>query len=68
MRKRNFNYIVCIILMFSLFFTFITGLIQVRLDLHRFLPHKYLAYFTVFLTSIHIFINFDKIKKFIKRK
>ncbi|MBI4243189.1 MAG: SagB/ThcOx family dehydrogenase, partial [Planctomycetes bacterium] len=46
----------------------ITGLIQVRFELHRFIYHIYGVYLLVFLSVVHLFANWKKIIRFIKRK
>ncbi len=68
MRKKDVNIILSLILLTSLIFTGLAGLIQSNLDLHKFRYHKYGAYFTLSCALIHIIINFPVIIKYFKHK
>ncbi len=60
-KKLFLNYIISLLLLFSIIVTAILGLIQSKFELHRFVPHKYAAYITLFLTFIHLCFNFKKL-------
>jgi len=68
MQKRDLNYLAALLLGFIFLWMLITGLLQVRFALHRFIYHRYGAYLLIFLAVIHVFANWKKISGFIKRK
>lgn len=57
-------------ILLTIFFvtTIITGLIQVNLDLHRFIYHKYSAYLTIFFVIGHIYFNWHRLMLLIKHR
>ncbi len=61
------NYILSLLLLFSLIMTGTTGYIQSALELRRFVPHKYFAYATLTLATLHVLINFRKIVAFMRK-
>ncbi|MEW6619748.1 MAG: hypothetical protein AB1422_10510 [bacterium] len=52
-----------ILMIFFFLTTVITGLIQVNLDLHQFIYHKYSAYLTIFFVLGHTYFNWHKLLK-----
>ncbi|MCQ9205732.1 MAG: SagB/ThcOx family dehydrogenase [Omnitrophica bacterium] len=68
MLKRNINYLTGIILTFVFLLMLISGLIQVRFELHRFIYHIYGAYLIIILAVGHVFTNWKKILGFVKKK
>lgn len=66
MSRIKFIWTILLILFFVI--TIITGLIQVNLDLHRFIYHKYSAYLTIFLVIGHICFNWHKLILLTKHK
>lgn len=57
MRRQDINYVVSVLLLFSVAITAITGYIQAQLDLRGFVPHRYFAYVTLGLTATHVYFN-----------
>jgi hypothetical protein len=49
MKRVDINYIVSLLLLFSMVITGITSYIQSQLDLRKFVPHIYFAYITLVL-------------------
>ena len=68
MKKRVGDIALSLILLVSLIFTGLAGLIQSNLDLHKFRYHKYGAYFTLFCALIHVIINLPVVIKYFKHK
>lgn len=68
MKREDINYIISLLLLFSIVITGTTGYIQSQLDLRRFVPHFYFAYVTLCLAGIHVFLNAGKIRRYIRRK
>jgi NhaP-type Na+/H+ or K+/H+ antiporter len=68
MKRVDINYIVSLLLLFSMVITGITGYIQSQLDLRKFVPHIYFAYITMGLAGVHVFLNAGKIWRYIRRK
>ena len=67
-KKIVFNYIISILLLLSLVLTGSTGYIQANLDLRRFVPHRYFAYTTLILSTVHLYINLPRIYSYLKRR
>jgi hypothetical protein len=65
--RLDINFLICVLLFFCIGVTGFTGYLQVRLDLHRFVFHKYFAYASLIFTCLHMLINWKKIKAFIRR-
>ena len=63
MKKSDVSLIICLFLIMMLMSTGISGVIQVKLDLHRTTIHKYSAYSTLSLSAIHILLHFKEIIK-----
>lgn len=66
-RRFNINFLVCVLLFFCIGVTGFTGYLQVRLDLHRFIFHKYFAYASLIFTCLHLLFNWKTIKTYLKR-
>lgn len=66
--KRDVNYIISILLIFSLSITGIVGYVQSRLELRRFVPHSYFAYVTLILAALHVLLNWGKVWRYLHRK
>ena len=66
-QRINISFALCLLLFLCIALTGITGYLQVKLDLHRFVFHKYLAYSTLFLTLLHVIINWKKVWGYVKR-
>jgi len=62
------KFIWTILLMLFFITTVITGLIQVNLDLHRFIYHKYSAYLTIFFLIGHIYFNWQRLLFLVKHR
>lgn len=61
------SFCLCTLLFFSIALTGLTGYLQVRLDLHRFVFHKYLAYTTLILTLLHVGLHWNRIRGYVKQ-
>lgn len=59
------NYVISALLILAVSFTGATGYLSARLDLNRFLPHKYGAYATLLLVALHLVFNFKKLARFL---
>jgi len=59
----NISFFLCIILLVCVAVTGLAGYIQTKLDLHRFVLHKYFAYCTLCITVLHVAANWRKIRK-----
>jgi hypothetical protein len=68
MNRTDFNYAVSIILLLAVSTTGITGFIQSQLDLHKFIPHTYTCYFTLFMTAVHISLKWSSVWRYLKKK
>lgn len=66
MKGSDFNYLVSVFLIVSVILTGLTGLIAAELELHRFVPHKYFAFATLFLVSVHLYFNLPKLLRYLK--
>ena len=66
MKKSDVCLIVCLSLILLLMSTGISGLIQVKLDLHRTTIHKFSAYATLSLAAVHILLHVKEIINRIK--
>ena len=67
MKRRDVNYLISILLMISIVVTGSLGYIQSELEIRKFFPHRYAAYTTLTLASIHIYLNFGKVWRYLKR-
>lgn len=68
MRKRDLSYLTGILLVFAFLLMLVSGFIQLRFELHRFIYHIYTAYLLIILTLIHLLANWKKISGIIKNK
>lgn len=68
MKREDINYIISILLIFSISITGIVGYVQSRLELRRFVPHRYFAYATLILAAVHVFLNWSKVWRYLRRK
>ncbi len=67
MKRRDINYLISILLLISIVVTGSLGYIQSELEIRKFFPHRYAAYTTLSLASIHIYLNFGKVWRYLKR-
>jgi hypothetical protein len=67
MKREDINYIISIMLIFSICVTGILGYLQSQFELRRFVPHRYFAYATLSLASLHVYLNWGKVWRFIRR-
>jgi len=65
-KKSDLTVIVSLFLVLTLISTGISGFIQVKLDLHRLVIHKYSAYSTLALAFIHVVLHFKRLIQYIK--
>jgi hypothetical protein len=68
MTMNDVKYLVSLLLIPVVLSTGITGLIQVKLDLHHFIYHRYLAYGTLVLSGFHLIFNFGKLYRYLTRR
>jgi len=68
MFKRDLSYLTGILLICVLLWMLISGLIQLRFELHRFIYHSYGAYLLIILAVVHVFANWRKFTGFFKKK
>ncbi|MFN3531178.1 MAG: hypothetical protein ACK41Q_01480 [Candidatus Brocadia sp.] len=68
MKREDIDYIISILLIFPLSITGIVGYVQSRLELRRFVPHRYFAYVTLILAALHVFLNWGKVWRCLHRK
>jgi hypothetical protein len=68
MKREDINYAISFLLLLSISITGITGYIQSQLELRRFVPHRYFAYVTLSLAAVHVYLNADKLWRYIRRK
>ena len=68
MKREDISYTVSFLLLLSACITGITGYIQSQLDLRKFVPHRYFAYFTLGLAAVHVYLNAGKVWRYIRRK
>ncbi len=61
MKRWDFSFASCMLLCVCVAGAGLTGYLQVQLDLHRFVFHKYLAYASLVLMIIHMAFNWKKI-------
>jgi hypothetical protein len=68
MKRTDFEFVISILLFFSISITGILGYIQSQFELRKFVPHRYFAYTTLCLAAVHIYLNAGKIWKYLCRK
>lgn len=68
MIKQDISFLVSIFLLLAVSFTGATGLIAHKLDLHQFWIHKYGAYSTLFLTLVHVSLNFKHLVSYARQR
>jgi hypothetical protein len=67
MRRTLLEYAISILLLISLCVTGLLGYVQSELELRRFVPHRYAAYTTLVLASIHVYLNAGRLWNFLRR-
>lgn len=68
MKREDINHTVGLLLLFAVVITGATGYIQSRLELRKFVPHRYFAYATLCLAAVHVYLNAPKVWRYIRRK
>jgi hypothetical protein len=68
MKRKDIPYLVSLLLLILFIITAITGYIQSKLELRRFIPHRYFAYATIILFLIHVFQNIKKLYLYFKKR
>lgn len=68
MKRQDINYVISLLLLFSIIITGLTGYIQSQLELRKFVPHRYFAYTTLGLTVVHVYLNIGKVWRYLKQK
>ena len=68
MKRRDFNIIISLLLLLSSLITVALGYIQSQLELRNFVPHQYMAYSTLILILIHVFLNWNIVWKYLVKK
>jgi hypothetical protein len=67
MKRVDIEYVLSILLFFSITITGALGYIQSQLELRKFVPHRYFAYTTLSLAAVHVCFNAGKIWRYFKR-
>ena len=67
LRRINFSFYLCTFLFACIALTGLTGYLQVKLDLHRFVLHKYAAYTSLAATLLHTAAKWRTILGYIKK-
>ncbi|MCP4717524.1 MAG: hypothetical protein GY868_20575 [Deltaproteobacteria bacterium] len=67
LQRSDMRVVISLLLLLVAALTGLTGYLQVRLDLHRFVPHKYLAYSTLLLIALHVGLNAGKMIGVVKK-
>ncbi len=68
MRRETFQYIVGLLLILSVIMTGLLGYVQSQLELRKFVPHRYFAYATLFLAALHLYLNFGRLWRYLKKR
>jgi len=64
MKRFQVSYTISLLLLVMITITGLTGFIQSQLELRNFRPHIYSCYTTLSLASLHVWLNWKKIKNF----
>jgi hypothetical protein len=67
MKRVDIEYVISILLFFSIITTGTLGYVQSELELRKFFPHRYSAYITLCLAGVHICLNAGKVWRYLKR-
>lgn len=68
MKREDITFAVSILLLISIIITGLSGYIQSEWELRKFVPHRYLAYTTLFLTAVHVALHAGKLWRYLKRR
>ncbi|MCP4540013.1 MAG: hypothetical protein GY832_22975 [Chloroflexi bacterium] len=70
MKRRNFDYIIIVVMLLSGLYTLLTGLVAdlLGIRLMAFHLHYYAGYACAILAGIHLVINWKKIRAFLRRR
>ena len=68
MRRDDLTCLVSLLLLAALLATVSTGLLQARLGLRQFVPHRRFAYATAVLTVLHVAFNASKLWRYLRRR
>ena len=68
MKREDVNFLVSILLFFSIIATGVLGFVQSELELRKFFPHRYFAYATLSLAAIHLYLNFGSLRRYWKNR
>ncbi len=60
------RFVISVLLLACIAVAGLTGYLQVRLDLHRFVLHRYFAYAGLLLTAVHCMINGSRIAGYLR--
>jgi len=66
-KREEINYIISILLIFSICVTGILGYLQSQFELRKFVPHRYFAYATLSLATLHVYLNWGKVWRYLRR-
>jgi hypothetical protein len=67
MKRVDIEYIVAILLFFSVAVTGLLGYFQSQLELRKFVPHRYAAYTTLCLAALHVCLHAGKVWRYMRR-
>ncbi len=67
MKREDINVIISILLIFAICITGILGYLQSQFEFRKFVPHRYFAYATLGLTALHVYLNWGKLWRGLRR-
>lgn len=67
-KREEINNIISILLIFTICITGILGYLQSQFELRKFVPHRYFAYATLSLATLHVYLNWGKVWCYLRRK
>ncbi len=68
MTRTDWNFWTSLLLLILILLTALLGYIQSELELRKFVPHRYLAYATLVVLAVHLYFNFGKIWRYLRRR
>ena len=68
MKRYDIQMIIALLLLLSVIATATLGYLQAHWEFRQFVPHRYAAYATLFLTIVHVSLHFDRIWRYLTKK
>ncbi len=66
MNRDDVNHLVSGLLLVFVCATGAMGYVQAELELRKFVPHRYLAYATLILVAIHVYLNGGRLLRYLR--